>query len=67
MSNGGFEVPTPVDVVLDQHVFGEAVGGYVECSCGWPSHEEWNADEHEVVHVIRELREAGVLDRVGTP
>lgn len=40
--------------VLDNHVLGVVVGGYIECSCGWPNREQWEADEHPVVHIIAE-------------
>ena len=53
--------------VLDRHNFGEAVGGYTDCMCGWPTREQWEAGENPVSHVIAELCEAGVLTRVIPP
>lgn len=41
--------------VLAQHEFMEAVGGYTECSCGWPSKEEYDAGGHEMEHVLELL------------
>lgn len=55
------------NAVLKRHVFGEATGGYIECLCGWPTREQYDAGEHEVLHVIAELCESGVLTRVIPP
>lgn len=41
--------------VLSQHVPEEAIGGYIECSCGWPTREQFEAGEHFAVHVIEAL------------
>lgn len=51
--------------ILEDHVFMEAVGGYIECGCGWPTRQQYLDGEHESVHVIVALRAAGVLDEVG--
>lgn len=40
---------------LERHVPMEAVGGYIECSCGWPSKAQYEAGEHFAVHVIAAL------------
>lgn len=47
--------------VLARHVFREAVGGYIECSCGWPNKKQWSDGEYEVMHVIDDLIANGHL------
>lgn len=57
----------PVAAELERHDFGEAVGGYTECSCGWPSgRAEYEAEPHaaHVARAIRPLIEAEVRERI---
>lgn len=41
--------------VLDRHEPGEAAGGFIECSCGWPTRDQFEAGERFTVHVVRAL------------
>lgn len=43
------------EAVLRQHEPMEAVGGYIECSCGWPSRQQYDKGEHFAVHIINAL------------
>ena len=38
--------------LIGEHVFMEALGGYIECSCGWPSQEQFMSDEPTAFHVV---------------
>lgn len=49
------------ETILVRHNLAEAVGGYIECSCGWPSRQQYDSSEHEVLHIIEDLRNAGIL------
>lgn len=42
---------------LDDHDFMEAAGGYIECECGWPTREQWEAGENPAAHVVAEALE----------
>ena len=53
--------------ILNRHEFDEATGGYIQCMCGWPTREQWEAEESPVTHVIAELCEAGILTRIIPP
>lgn len=46
-------VDDAVKALAAEHSLGEAIGGYMECSCGWPSREQWEAGESEAVHLAR--------------
>ena len=46
------------EAILDEHEPGESAGGFIECSCGWPTREQFEAGEHFVVHVLRALEAA---------
>ena len=37
--------------LADEHVPMEAVGGYIECSCAWPTKAQWEAGESFVDHI----------------
>lgn len=49
---------------LNDHDFQESIGGYIECKCGWPTKEQWEAGENPAVHVVAEaLEEAATAMR----
>lgn len=44
-------------MMMREHEPMEATGGYIECSCGWPSKEQWDAGEPYARHVMLEARQ----------
>lgn len=51
-----------IEGVAERHGLMEATGGYIECTCGWPTREQWEAGEHAAVHIATDaLAKAGVL------
>lgn len=38
--------------ILEGHLLGEAMGGYIDCSCGWPTKEQYQDGEHPALHLF---------------
>lgn len=62
----GIEARAFADAIAEadsgRHIFGEATGGYVECMCGYPTREQYDSGEAEIVHILRAVRPDAIED-----